>query len=1024
MGFKKGRTFSIKLICAAGVVLITGLAAGASLVNLPVSFVSHLFIVKEEAELANSVNPSENKSQVTSNSSPIPIEVLPQHPWVDSVLNTLTLEEKIGQLFMVSAYSNRKESEYREMENLIRRYNVGGILFFQGGPERQAALTNRYQAVAKVPMLIGLDAEWGLGMRLDSTISYPRQLTLGGISDNQLIYEMGYEIGRQLRRIGVNVNFAPVADINSNPRNPVIGNRSFGDDKVNVSEKASAYMKGLQDQQVIAVAKHFPGHGDTNTDSHHTLPVLNHTREKLTQNELFPFKKLIRDSLTAVMSGHLHVKAFNPEDPVPASLSPQIIEDLLRKDLGFRGLVFTDAMNMKGVTKSGKPSEVNLRAVLAGNDIILAPMDVAESIQTIKTAVENGEIDESYIDQKVQRILRAKYLVGLNQYQPVELKGVKNDINSSQAQGLKRELLEAAVAVIKNENGLLPLPAKHRIASISVGANQSTPFAAMLNRFGEVQHFVLRKPTAVQDVKAILKGAESIGTIVMSVHKITSNPQEAYGVPSEALQLLDSLRQLGKRTVVCLFGTPYSLNVIPEADAIIVGYEADQYAQEVAAQIVFGSVNSMGQLAINAGGFTRGTRVKVESLDKLGYSSPDLVGMNGDILANIDYIAEEGIAKKAYPGCQVLIAHRGRIVFEKSYGTMSYDSDAKVTPETLFDLASVTKVTATLQVVMQLYDEKKIDLNQKASFYLPELKGTDKQNITLKQLLIHQAGLKSFYPFLWESTMLSPTELSGKYYSNKRDSLYSLRVSPTLFANHSVQDSVWKWIIESPMGRKNRSNAYPYVYSDLGFIFLQKIIERVTGTPLDEYVNRKLIKPLGLERMTFNPLDHAFNVSEIAPTENDNRYRGELLRGTVHDQMAALIGGVAGHAGAFGNARDLAVILQMNLWKGTYGGKRYIQPETVELFAKNHGVHRGLGWNKPRSSNNSSYLSALASPSSYGHTGFTGNIVWVDPEKELIFIFLSNRVHPSSDNNRINTLKIRRRIHDVAYEAILRYDPI
>lgn len=1008
--------FSRRVLAAAGVVLGAGIAASASLSRLPQPFVPQLF----------SSGPAASRQASLPEPAPLPpvpvpeeIDVLPDGAWVDSVLASLTLEEKIGQLFMVSAYSNRKEAEYRTMENLIRQYNLGGVLFFQGGPVRQAVLTNRYQEAAKVPLLIGLDAEWGLGMRLDSTISYPRQMTLGAIKDNELIYQMGLEIGRQCRRIGVNVNFAPVADVNTNPRNPVIGNRSFGDDKANVSAKASAYMRGLRNQRVIAVAKHFPGHGDTETDSHHTLPVLNHSRERLVDTELYPFRELIRDSLPAIMSGHLHVPVLDGGSALPASLSAPILGEVLRKEMGFKGLVFTDAMNMKGVLKSGKPSDVNLKALLAGNDIILAPENVAESVRAVRTAVSDGLVDEAFIDEKVRRVLRAKYFSGLDDYKPVEISSLKKDINSSRAHSLKRELAEASVAVIRNEGSLLPLAGRQLAASISVG-DGGKPFQDMLSRLGNVRHFSYPKsPGGLQDFRSLLKGAGEYGTVIMALHGISAVREKDYNIPSDALHLIDTLRQMGKKTVICLFGAPYCLEIVPEADAVMVAYQNEAGAQEAAAQIVYGALRSGGVLAITAGAYKRGAGLETAAADRLGYSSPDLIGVNGDILSNIDYLVNDAMARKAFPGCQVLIAHSGRIVFDKSYGNLQYSKPGNVTPETLYDLASVTKVASTLQALMLLYDQKKIALEQKASFYLPELKGTDKQGITVKELLLHQSGLKSFYPKLWESTMISPTELSGKYYRNQPDSAYSLRVAPTLYARNTVRDSVWKWIIESPLNKRNGTKAYPYQYSDLGFFMLQKIVERVSGTGLDTFVVKNLYEPLGLQNMCYSPLAK-FTPDRIAPTEDDGRYRGELLQGTVHDQMAALCGGVGGHAGLFGNAYDLAVLLQMNLWKGAYAGRTYIKPSTIELFTKAQGGPRGLGWNKPKVSGNSTFLSDLASPSSYGHTGFTGNLVWVDPEKDLIFVFLSNRVHPGVDNNRINTLKVRKRIQDVAYEAILR----
>ncbi len=1015
--------YSRRILAVAGVILLAGIAASASLMRFPRPLTTHLF-----TQPAPPPDSARRVDIVKTPATPKPenIEVLPENAWADSILASLTIDEKIGQLFMISAYSNKKEPEYKAVEALIRQYNPGGILFFQGGPGRQAVLTNRYQAAARVPLLIGLDAEWGLGMRLDSTISYPRQMTLGAIRDNDLIYQMGLEIGRQCRRIGVNVNFAPVADINTNPRNPVIGNRSFGDNKVNVAGKASAYMRGLQHQGVIAVAKHFPGHGDTDTDSHHALPVLKHSKERLTEEELYPFRRMIRDSLTAVMSGHLHVSALDPQEALPASLSSNLLKGVLRKEMGFRGLLFTDAMNMKGVLRSGKPSEVNLKALLAGNDIVLAPESFRESVEAVKAAYNDGRLDEAAINGKVKRILKAKYFTGLADYQPVDISNLAKDLNSSRAVSLKRELVEASVAVIKNQGDLIPLKGKQQVALVSIGEPGETDFHKVLGRLTNVRHFSYSKMSADgREFNEILKGTEPYRTVVVALHNVSSSKSADYNIAPETIRMIDTLRQSGKKMAVCIFGTPYGLNILPESDAMIVAYQNDAAAQEAAAQVVAGSIRSEGVLAVAAGQFKRGTGIKTGTLDKLAYSSPDLSGLNGDVLANIDYLANDAIAKKAFPGCQVLIVHSGKIVLEKSYGKLRYDKPEEVSSETLYDLASVTKVVSTLQAVMLLYDNKQIALDKKVSFYLPELKGTDKQDITIRQLLVHQGGLKSFYPKLWQSTMLSPTELSGKYYSNKPDSVYSLRVSPTLFARNTVRDSVWKWIIESPMAKRSApSRPYPYVYSDLGFFMLQKTVERITGTSLDDFVTKNLYEPLGLSHLAYNPLDR-FEAGRIAPTEDDSRFRGELLQGTVHDQMAALCGGVAGHAGLFGNAYDLAVLLQMNLWKGRYGGKQFIRPETIDLFTKMQGnSSRALGWNKPRVSGNSSFLSELASPASYGHTGFTGNLVWVDPEKDLVFIFLSNRVYPSADNSKINSFKTRRRIQDVAYEALLRSEPM
>ncbi|GAA4438395.1 glycoside hydrolase family 3 N-terminal domain-containing protein [Ravibacter arvi] len=1008
------------MLAIVGLVLLVGIAAAASLLQLKPPLVSQWLSIAPEVP-----KPSGASGAEKSPPEPPPqhVEVLPAAPWVDSVFSSLTVDEKIGQLFMISAYSNKREAEHKAVEDLIRQYNIGGVLFFQGGPVRQASLTNRYQAAAKVPLLIGLDAEWGLGMRLDSTQSFPRQMALGAIQDPGLLYKMGEEIGRQCRRIGVHVNFAPVADINSNPKNPVIGNRSFGDNKNNVAVRAAAYMKGLQRQRVIAVAKHFPGHGDTDMDSHRTLPVLNQSREQLIETELYPFRRLIRDSVVAIMSGHLQVPALDSQSGLPASLSKLVIEGMLRKAMGFKGIVFTDAMNMKGVLNSGKPSEVNVKALLAGNDMVLAPEQVAESIQAFKAALAEGRVSEAVLDEKVKRILRGKYFAGLSQYVPADLNSIADDLNTARAEGLKRELTEASVTVVKNKASVLPLTNRSTVASVSIGEGGATPFRNMLDKLGTVTHFDFAKSgDGSSGAGALLKTLTEYETVIVGLYGVSSAHARNFNIPGEAVTLLDSLRQMGRKTVVCVMGSPYGLEVLPDADAFLVTYQADAYAQEAAAQIIFGALKPKGMLAAAAGRFASGTRAEVVQVERLGYTAPDVAGLSGDVLSSIDYLVQDAIMRKAFPGCQVLIAHSGRIVFEKNYGSLTYEKPEPVTSETLYDLASVTKIAATLQAVMFLYDRKKISLDEKVAFYLPELKGTNKADITIRELLIHQGGLRSFYPKLWESTMLSPTRLSGTYYKSEPDDTFSLRVSPTLYVNNTVRDSVWRWIIESPMNRRSNGK-YPYVYSDLGFYMLQKVVERVSGTGLDAFVYKNFYQPLGLKNLLYNPLEKT-GADHIAPTENDGRYRGELLRGTVHDQMAALCGGLSGHAGLFGNARDLAVLLQMNLWKGEYAGRQYLKPETVSLFTRAQEGKRGLGWDKPKSSGSSTYLSDLASGSSYGHTGFTGNVVWVDPEKDLIFILLSNRVYPSVDNNRINTLKVRRRIQDVAYEALLRNEPI
>lgn len=946
-----------------------------------------------------------------------------QH-WVDSVFTTMTLEQKIGQFFMVATFSNRTENHYQYIEHLIREYNIGGLIYFQGGPYRQAILTNRYQSLSKIPLLVGIDGEWGLGMRLDSTMDFPKQMTLGAIRDNGLIARMGAEIGRQCHRLGIHINFAPVSDINSNPANPVIGIRSFGESKENVAFKASAYMRGLQGQHVIATAKHFPGHGDTNADSHHTLPSISRSSEQLHDIDLYPFRKLIGDSLMGVVTGHLHVPGVDNAMPaIAATLSEKVVTELLKKELGFRGIVFTDAMNMGGVNRSKRPQDVNLRALMAGNDILLYPENVKEATQVILQAVQQGHISQEFIDEKVKKILRAKYWVGLHQYKPIELANLADDLNSAEARQLKKELCEQAVTVVSNTNNVLPLRVLDtlRLATVSMGAEPGNVFQKALNGYAPFKQIAHPdKPATEADVADILAQVGDANVVVLSFHRMSESAYRRFGITKPSLDLLARLKQSGKKVIVSVFGPAYSLSQFAGADALICAYQDFAELEQAVPDVIFGALRAKGAMPVTAGDFKIGQGLSPEETGRLIASTPESVGMKSTALSRIDNMVQQAIKDKVVPGCQVLVARRGKIVYDKNFGMTTYAGPEHVTDATLYDLASLTKVLSTLQCVMLLYDRKQLDLGQKASFYLPELRGSNKQNITITDLLLHQAGLVSYYPTLWDRTRAPGGGLRQEYYAPFNDSLHTLQVAPALWAKPALKDSVWKWVIQSPMSRKFDADGKPaYIYSDLGFLMLQKIVERVSKQPLDKLVDQ-IYKPIGISTMGFTPLQRLVN-PHCAPTENDTYYRNQMLIGTVHDQMSAVQGGVSGHAGLFGNAHDVAKLLQTNLQRGTYGGQQVFLPTTVPYFTQTISTrsHRALGWDKPNPESTASvYLAPQASERSFGHTGFTGNVVWVDPDQELIFVFLSNRIFPTGGNNAINTTKLRRRIHETIYSAL------
>lgn len=948
-----------------------------------------------------------------------PYSQLSENQWVDSVFFSMTDDQKIGQFFMVATYPQHGEVHFRRLETLIQNNYIGGLIFFQGEPFSQAQLTNRFQSVSKIPMLIAIDGEWGLGMRMNlPAMSFPKQITLGALQDNNLIYKMGGEIARQCKRVGVHLNFAPVVDINSNPNNPVIGHRSFGEERENVAAKSSAYMRGMQNNQLIACAKHFPGHGDTRGDSHYTLPQLSFTTERLKSMELYPFQRLIDDSVKSVIVGHLQVPVY---DSKPATLSQNIITNLLKNDMGFKGLVITDALNMRGVRHgTGMTSgEVDLQAFMAGNDILLYSENIPEGIRRIKQAVQQGLVAQDDIDNRVKKILRSKYWAGLNHFQYVEMGNLYQELNTTEGIQLKQELFNNAVTVVKDNLTQLPFANAQTGNFISVGIDLSpnNSFHSSLSKFAPFQHFTSANKIDENLFNEVLRNVDSTKTVIVSVHDIKNKPATRFGVSANVQEFIKRLEKK-TRVVLCVFGNPYSLKYFPEASTVVCGYEDDEAAYSSVAQILFGALPAKGKLPVSVENLYRaGDGLVTSSFGRLTQATPESVGMKLVDLIGSDMVIQSAIDQKVFPGCQLLVARKGKIVYQKNYGKLSYEGSEPVKDNTVYDLASVTKVASTLQTVMHLHDKKKLNIEEKASVYLPELKGTNKENIVVKDILWHQAGLVAYIPF-WEKTR--GNFWKPEFYSSTMSAEYPLQVADAMFTKPATKDSVWKWVMKSPLiNKKDKDGQYPFVYSDLGLIILQHLVERVMNKPLDEFVENEFYKPLGMGTTGYNPLKK-ITKNQIAPTENDNYFRLRQVQGTVQDQTAAMVGGVCGHAGLFSSATDLAKLMQMNLDRGAYGGKQYFNNETVTYFAntKSPRSHRALGWDKLPSDGDSNYVSAKVSPSSFGHSGYTGTLVWVDPQKELVFIFLSNRVYPSATNNKINTLKVRRKVMDMVYQSM------
>ena len=940
---------------------------------------------------------------------------LSQEVWVDSVYNQLSFDEKVGQLFMVAAYSNKDEAHNKSIDKLVEENKIGGLIFFQGGPVRQAKLTNRYQAKSKVPMFIGIDAEWGLSMRLDSTYRYPWNMTLGAVQDMKLIEKAGNQMAKQSKRMGIHFNFAPVVDINTNPKNPIIGNRSFGETKENVTLRALALMKGLQDEGVFATAKHFPGHGDTSTDSHHTLPVVKFDKNRLDAVELYPYKELIKNGLTSVMVAHLNVPSIEPRENYPTSISYNVVTNILKNDLQFEGLIFTDALNMKGASNFKKPGDIDLEAFLAGNDVLLFAENVPVAIKKFNEAKKDGRLTEERLAYSVKKILAYKYKANLHNYQPIALENLYNDLNAVEFEALNYQLYENAVTVIKNDTKSIPVAQldKEKIAYVKLGNDTSDVFLTQLKNYANVTEITSK------NLDNVLTELEGYTKVIIGYHKSDG----AWRNHNLTFRELLWINQIGKQNDVILtfFTKPYSLLTIKNFESIetiIIGYQNNAISQTVVPQVIFGAIGSKGKLPVSIEEhFKVNEGIETLAIQRLGFEMPENVGMDSKILTKIDSIAKLAIDKKMTPGLQVVVARKGKVVYQKSFGNHTYDDGAaKVQNTDLYDIASLTKIIGTLPNVMQEFDKGNLTLETKLKTMLPVFKGSNKEDASVLDMLTHQARFQPWIPF-YKATLDSLNKPSEKYYRTRPTVEFQLKVAEDLYLRRDYNDTLLKVIADSELLPKKQ-----YKYSDFSFILFKEYLERENGKSLEYLAENNFYKHLGATSLTYNPL-HKFDKSVVIPTENDNYFRYQTVHGYVHDMAAAMQGGISGHAGLFSNALDIAKVMQMYLQKGNYGGKQFITEETLQKFNTCYfckdGNRRGVGFDKPQLGNEGPTCGCV-SLTSFGHTGFTGTMTWADPEKEIVYVFLSNRTFPDSNaSNKLSKENIRENIQKVIYESII-----
>lgn len=951
--------------------------------------------------------------------------------WVETRLQGMSLKEKIGQLFIHTVAPQDTEPNRRNIRNAVKEYKVGGLLFSGGQLSTQVVLTNFAQEMAETPLLMTFDGEWGLAMRLKGTPSFPKNRVLGCIQDNELLYEYGLEVARQCREIGVHVNFAPVADVDNNPLNPVINTRSFGGDPKNVADKVIAYSRGLEEGGVLSVSKHFPGHGDTNVDSHKALPVLNFSRERMDSIELYPFRQAIQAGLGGIMVGHLEVPAFSKK---PASISTEILS-LLQDELGFKGLAFTDALEMKGISNN---ANLCAQTLIAGNDMLLAPRNLKRELDGVLNAVKNGQLTEEQITEKCRKVLTFKYALGLHQRQFVQLSGLEQRLNHPGVQQLMDRLEKAAVTVVSNDGGILPLDVdQKKVAVLNIGTPaKGKAFYNQLKKYMQVD-CIQAHPDSITSISKRLGNYEKV---IVAIHT------EKYAAYQSMLNTLSA-----RLPLVYVYLTPMKRiynkgNNWKKAAAVVMGHSGSVAVQHFVADVLMGREKATGRLSVEVKDYRKPGEGVVIDLKTTKVYRPEDYGMNADVLARIDEIALEGIKAKAYPGCQILILKDGAPVYDKCFGTFTYGDSRKVTSDDIYDIASLTKTTATLLAVMKLYDQGKFGLTDPISKYVPVLQGSPKGRITIEDLLYHQSGLPGSWPFYREAIndssytgaffkarldanhhqqvdrrlyVVDEFKYKDEYVSSLRSEEYPLQVAEGVFVNPAFPKRILEMIASDEIPLRDRR----YRYSCLNFVLLKEMVEQISGMSMDKYLDQEFYAPMGMQHTLYSPLSR-FKPEQIVPTVQKDYLRGRKeLRGYVHDEIAAFMGGVSGNAGLFSNAHDVGKVYQMLAEMGQYDGKRYLSLETCQLFMnrKSRLSRRGLGFDKPDAAPGKGPCADEAPLEVVGHTGFTGTCAWTDAKNGLVFVFLSNRIYPRPfDHKALMSLNIRPRIQQVMYQALMK----
>jgi beta-N-acetylhexosaminidase len=947
-------------------------------------------------------------------------------PSIDSIMKTMSVRDMVAQSIWVPAWDFKGSKNYAQVEDLVITQHVGGVLFDEGNAAEQIALTHHLDSLSVMPLIISTDAEWGTGMRLEGVENFPYQMTLGAIQNDSLIYKMGTAVAAECRAVGINVNLAPVADVNNNPRNPVINYRSFGEIPAVVAKKAEMYMKGMQDNGVIACAKHFPGHGDTDVDSHLGLPQINSNKIHFDSIEFVPFRYLIDNGVGAVMTAHIFVPTLDSTPKLPATFSYPIVTRILKNKLGFNGLVITDAFSMEGAKEAFPVGVAEANAYEAGNDIIEYSSDPVKALDEITGRVKSGKIPLSMVQDKCRKILALKHWISLNKNEHPGFGITPENLSPSPKLALIRDLYANAITLIENKNDIIPIKGldKARIATVSVNGEDLKTFRDAAGRYTQVDNFVIFTADTAGTEKTFTS-LKNYDIVLAGISGLTQKPQMTFGITPELRSVVSRLSTLNN-CIISWFGNPYGISQLsmgtPPA-GLLVAYQNNQFTQESVVEIIFGATAASGKLPVTIDGrYPAGSGLKTPGNLRLQYGFAENASMSSVLLNNkVDSIVKEGLDSMAYPGCEIMIARKGIVVYNKTFGFHTYDKTIPVRSDDLFDLASVTKISATTPSLIMLDGQGLFNPDSTLGHYAPFFKNSNKDTITLRNMLAHQSGFVPFIPF-YKNTMETDGSYKKGLYSNHPSKKYCVQVTESLYLNKNYRDEIFKEIRDSRVGPRK------YLYSDLNFILAAEVIKNITGESVNVYAPEHIYHRLGAYDITYRPLDK-YPVERIIPTENDTYWRHQQLQGTVHDEGAALLGGVAGHAGLFATANDLLKLIETYRRMGSYGGEQIfsydVMKEYISVQFPENNNRRGLCFDKPSLPNDTIpdkdiYPCKSASPSSFGHSGYTGTFVWADPDAEISYVFLCNRVYPTRDNSKLSDLNIRTRILQAIYDSIIK----